>query len=923
MREERCAPGFVKIATVDELKTKLKLSVGRIDLLVGIQEEKADLEVQDIVDGLVDQAPNRLIVLSGEPGAGKTTTSFLLARTLLLKGAKVYLKSNPTNFDQIKFQELDAYGVLDFDDPASAATFFSKPLPEGDLKRIVVSVRTAFIGKKDMKKITNDQRILVNEVVLDPLILDEVARRMVRSRLPMIDEGDSEQIVQALVKRCQRVPLYISEAVSLLAAKVEQENGYNAAMLGELPDGIRDLVSEILSLERNRDPNLMIVYYLVSHTQNLPLEYLDAFSRIYDIPEPRFLNIRSETYVSLHSWYHDVIEEEKDGWDLSFKEMTSLGAFLNSLLSQLKGKEVDATPELTVLVTDFKDHPANPKFTDLSDLLMLGASKYLADKKLPRVDSHHGFNLLTERVTYKTLKPVSVPFYHRFLGFLVNGYLSGEPLSEVISGDLRPFYCLSLFYASRLFEEKITKVVDEEFIVGTGTSVNPRELRQGSYDESVLLTAYIASLVRILEKVGYYKTNNRDLEAAIISICKLEYQKAIEQCDMAMLSNPNDLENYRWKAIALYNSAKYDECLAVDTEAMRLDPANLRNYYSKGLTLVKLGRISEALSEFQKGIELDYNYVDFHIGKAWAFLLLKRHDESLKEFDIAIGMDRDEPKNYVWKCQNYIELGRFDEALREVNTAIGLNPNNPDWRITKGYILSELERFDESIQEYYTAICLNPHDPSAHFGRGYGLYHINRLEEALRESDATIDLNPSDPDFHILRGNILSDLKKYEDGLRAYDVAIGLDPNNPDHHVSKGVTFHNMNEFEKAVLEYDIAIDMNPIDPLCHRNKSLALARLGRTDESNAENRIAVDLENVRMIETLDPNDHCTRGISFIRIKKFEEAIKELNAAIESNEEEPSYHYYKGVALNGLGKFEEASREFNIAMEPNDPEEEE
>ncbi len=69
-----------------------------------------------------------------------------------------------------------------------------------------------------------------------------------------------------------------------------------------------------------------------------------------------------------------------------------------------------------------------------------------------------------------------------------------------------------------------------------------------------------------------------------------------------------------------------------------------------------------------------------------------------------------------------------------------------------------------------------------------------------------------------------------------------------------------------------------------------------------------------------DPKSHNQDGLFLMKIKRYDEALRELDISIGLDPNEPIYHRNKGLALSGLRRYEEAIGEYSIAirLDPND-----
>ncbi|MEM3290429.1 MAG: tetratricopeptide repeat protein, partial [Candidatus Micrarchaeaceae archaeon] len=611
IRKNQYTTGLTEIKNENELKDQLSNVPQNI---VGISSTEADKRINSIVEECKSQATNKIVVLTGEPGAGKTTLLFLVARSLILDGKLLYYIREPWNFSPTRFQNMkNAYAICDFTELGSNQFFETLRSLQGknvELGHIIISVRKAYLTKDQWEFINNDKdaRFEVKEVKLEEKILLEIAKKEINSKLKDWINNNIDQIADVLVERSEGLPLYISEAVKMLAIKKNEGKVYDDKMLNELPNNVENMINNIINQEIRRDKKLLVTYYLVRHTHGLLKEYLEAFNNIYGIKEPRFLNESSDR-LSLHSWYRDVIDHlPNEYYEIGFDTQTTLNSYLEELMNSINNKKKDPVPDLTKSLNDFYNHKDSANFKDVADLVMFGATKYLVERKIKRSDGKYGFNILSERVDYASINSNSIHFYNRLIGFLVNGYLSGETLKEAMSKDIRPFYCLSVFYASRLFQNKIANAVDDVFLKGTGdSSIITLESMIYFKLSSFILGVYITALTNVLEQLKYFQPNESSSKAllnflkseyneALLYVRKSKHIEAVEEYDKAIKLNPNNPDYHIKKGKMLKLKGQFSEALNELTYALELAPED-------PLCLITLAEIMACMDKSQEGIK--------------------------------------------------------------------------------------------------------------------------------------------------------------------------------------------------------------------------------------------------------------------------------------------------------------------------------
>jgi len=826
IREDLYAMGAKRINTEHHLTENLKgLAVGEKESLVGIEDSREDVFVKNFLEHVIEEAAHKLVVLNGEPGAGKTTLLYMIGKKLLGEGRELFYINDVGLFSPDSFQRLgeNSYAVMDLTSQQNAQKFFDRILSlEGrvSLSRVIVAVRTGFIHK-----VGSSQEVVVERVAHDSAVLNEMARRKllesrVLSKAPFrLTDEQIEVAAASLVERANGLSIYVSEAAKLLSSRIEEGRTFDRKLLDELPTGISEMILEILRAEGKRNGGLLIHYYLVSHYPYFPRELLRDLESLYGIGQPFFLNESIDGSVSLHSWYKEVTDRIFTGETIATgvsnsdsdkaSQVAEIAEEVRSsvdLAEKLKKNYLDAiamvvnsnqqNPAMKILgnhVSEFKEHlGSSVNLKDLADAMMLCAMIHLIDRKLRRSSGGgYGFNILKERVSYSSLDPAIVPFYHTIVGFIVNGFVNEEVIS-VGREQSRPFYSISTLLFSRVLGGSFAEDVSKEFFEDSPHRLDLPYLYSSKSRAPYVSRQFIAAVATVLEGLDYLQVVS-DFEKAQLLYCKGLLQEALKEFD----------------------------------NAIRLNPKNPEYHRRKGGVLHDLGRFSDAVKEFDEAISLDPNNSIHHSSKAGALLRMGNNfSEALKEFDNAISFDRNNPIYHSIKGFALGDMGRYPEALLEFQEAIDCKPDDPVYHSNKGVTLDSMERFPEALEEFDAAIKIKQDNPVFHDKKGKVLLRMKHWPEALKEFEKAISSNPTNSDYHTHKGGALDGMERFPEALREFDEAIAMKPDDADYHNSKGNVLLRMELFPEALKEFDKAISLDPDNSNYHGNRRNALRSL-------------------------------------------------------------------------------------------------
>jgi len=609
----------------------------------------------------------------------------MIGKSLLDKGSRVYYIEESKPFSFLFFPKLDAYAIYDVKDRKIAQKILGEKLREAILNKIpldkvIISVRTSYLKDSNFDDLrTKEGFKSVYEVQIgynEPILL-EMAIRSLKNSFTNLNLDDLNTASNILIRKSERLPLYIKEAVKML-----EEKGFSLEQLNNLPSGTANMILSILSEEGVKDSSLIFVYFLVANYQRFPKRLLNYIENFLDIDsEPRYIDESLGGKLSLHSWYREVLYSLMDTRNQSdIIKKLNISDNLKSLIDNLLGvvKEViekrnifykirdsyknafeDFTnnypnnpvlSELSKYLKEFFKHPSSINPLDLSDAILLSSIIGYVESEIRKRDKYHyGFNILEEKIDNSLIEPSSLDAYNELIVFLVNSFFAAS--SRISKNEIRPFYLFSLIVFMNLFNDKTVNSLEKEFSnIGPQGEMNYEEILDNFLNSSYAIRRYVNAFFSALRSMGslafdHDNSSKQIYRMALIYVLESEFEEAIAEFDKAIELNPSNPDYHNDKGIALYELGKYEEAIAEFDEAIELNPNNPLYHNNKGVALEKLGRYQNAIEEYNKAIELAL-----------------------------------------------YELQMYQDAIEEYNKAIELNPNNPSYHKNKASALDEMNK---------------------------------------------------------------------------------------------------------------------------------------------------------------------------------------------------------------------------------------
>jgi tetratricopeptide (TPR) repeat protein len=783
LKEELYSTGAEKIENIKTLKDKLVIQ-DEDENLIGLGDSKNEIIVKDKISKIISISKDHVCIIEGEAGSGKTTLLYMIGKSLLEKGDKLYYIVEPSNFSFQKFRNLDAYALYDIRDPEIANEILRRKLREDiegnvPLAKVIISVRTSYLRGSSFNELRREEgfkSVYEAHAGYNESILQEMAIRRLRNSFPNLSQDDLDNKSKILARKSEGLPLYIKEAVKML-----KEKGSSLEVLNNLPLGTANMILSILSEEGERDSSLIFVYFLVANYPRFPQRLLEYIENFFGIHTPNYIDESSYGKLFLHTWYRDVLyslmntknlSDIFNKLDLSEDSRKTVTSILESLKKSIVKKDIfnkinnnykglfvgftnkypnnPVLKELNRYMEGFFDNPNSVKPLDLSDTILLSSILDYVNGEIRKNDAnHYGFNILKEKIDYSRIEPSSLGAYNELIGFIVNGVAVES--SRISEGEIRPFYLFLLIASMNLFYGKAINTLEKEFSnIGAEGEMNYEEILDNSLSSSYVIQRYVKAFFSALRSLGFLTFNHDNstkqvYRMALIYTLELDFEDAIEEYD----------------------------------KAIKLDPSNPWYHYNKGSVLDELQRHEEAIEEFDKAIELNPSHPRYHNNKGIALRKLHRYQDAIEEYDKAIKLDPSNPWYHYNKGSVLRKLHRYQEAIEEFDKAIELNPSHPRYHYNKGNTLYDMGKYPEAIEEYDKAIKLDPSNPWYHNNKGGALDELQRHEEAIEEFDKAIELNPSHPRYHYNKGIALRKLHRYQEAIEEFDKAIELDPSNP------------------------------------------------------------------------------------------------------------------------------------------------
>ncbi|MCD6279358.1 tetratricopeptide repeat protein [Candidatus Micrarchaeota archaeon] len=169
----------------------------------------------------------------------------------------------------------------------------------------------------------------------------------------------------------------------------------------------------------------------------------------------------------------------------------------------------------------------------------------------------------------------------------------------------------------------------------------------------------------------YYHRGNTYFE-------KGNYEKAIENYNMAIILNPHFSEAYFSRALSYYYLKNYDRAITDYSKSLELDPSNPVIYNNLGDAYYRKQNFDRAIENYDKAIELNNKYLKAYYNRGLAYACKEDFDTAIENFDKVIKLNPNFAEAYHVRGLAYDYKNDLNNAIKDYEKSLELDPNLED-----------------------------------------------------------------------------------------------------------------------------------------------------------------------------------------------------------------------------------------------------
>lgn len=317
---------------------------------------------------------------------------------------------------------------------------------------------------------------------------------------------------------------------------------------------------------------------------------------------------------------------------------------------------------------------------------------------------------------------------------------------------------------------------------------------------------------------------------------------------------------------------------------------------ARGQARLNLGDAAGAMEDFAAGLKAAPGSVEILSARAEAYITLNRVPEAMKDFDALVKARPGDPEPWLRRGMAQGIYGDREAAVKDLSRALELGAADPMAYAVRGTMLLFLGRPDEAAGDLDKATSLNPDLAEAYFSKGLLHCRQGRLKEALRAFDILAELEPWRPQAYLERGFCLAANHRFDRALADFNKALELNADYAEAYCYRGALLRTRLRNDEALADFDKALELKPGYARALGERASAYLDLGRNEAAAADLGKVIELE-----QPPRPERYFDRAMAWGRMRKFKEAVEDLDRYIAQSPDNPAAYQARSYAHGQLG----------------------
>jgi tetratricopeptide (TPR) repeat protein len=299
----------------------------------------------------------------------------------------------------------------------------------------------------------------------------------------------------------------------------------------------------------------------------------------------------------------------------------------------------------------------------------------------------------------------------------------------------------------------------------------------------------------------------------------------------------------------------------------------------------------------------------------WELRLRQLHQDSLS-MSRMYEINSQVVQMYVHFSRVDIEKDEYTSAVRNLSAAIKLKPKAVDAYFQRGVCYLLQKNYVKAIADFDKLIELKPaYSKQAYVLKSLCYQKVGDIKQSIRELGRALQKWPDFLEARLARGELYVVAKDLEKAMSDFNQVLSSDPDLAVGHLGMGQVFAGYGDNKSALRWFNSAIELQGNLEEAYVKRASVYAALGNSAAAMADLNAAVDCasEEAGGVGVTSEETYFNRGRLLKEFGRQDEALDDLNMAIQQKPDRAESRVLRGRILFGRGEVKLALDDFNIA----------
>lgn len=388
--------------------------------------------------------------------------------------------------------------------------------------------------------------------------------------------------------------------------------------------------------------------------------------------------------------------------------------------------------------------------------------------------------------------------------------------------------------------------------------------------------------------IAHPKYSMNYLSRGAMYIEKGDTVKALGDYDKAIEMDPYYAPAYGNRAIVRYQINNYKDALTDLNEAIRLDTRESGYYINRGLVRYQLNDLRGAMSDYDQVVSMDSHNLIARFNRGLLRFQVGDNNRAIEDFDVVIEQEPDNFMAYYNRALLRFETGNYKGAVQDYDVVMTQYPTFLPGLVSRSEAKRKMGDNVGADRDYWAAIKMEEQAKNGQLPSKNNTAQAGNSTPGVTAPDSQDENTREQSDKNINKFNRLVVYDKEEERKNKYqsevrgrvqdrNVRVDLEPQFV-------LTYYEKPNPVKKLVYYDKMLEDFNGRMLLKRKLRITNEEAALTEDQIAQHFASIDEYSAGIERNPgDANAYYGRGMDFMLVQDFSEAIKDFTRVIELN----------------------------------------